>query len=138
MLDDPQAGEVLQEAADYAYAAVLRSRAWCGGERAAFPQRRGTPAGQHTASCGPRPTSERLRVRERGQGAQAAGRSGGREDDMGDYEYEARDNARAAAKRFGEDKRTDAIGEGLASIALALLEVASAIRENTTAHGQHG
>jgi hypothetical protein len=55
------------------------------------------------------------------------------------YEYEAQSNARAAAGRQGEEKRTDAIGEGLAAIAYALLEVAGAIRENTEAQNRrHG
>ncbi|MFJ4745398.1 hypothetical protein [Streptomyces sp. NPDC088775] len=46
MLDDGEAGEVLSEAADYAYAAVLRSRAWYEKERAAFRLRQGTPSAQ--------------------------------------------------------------------------------------------
>lgn len=51
MLDDPQAGDVLQEAADYAYAAVLRCRAWYENERAAFLQRQRTPPGQRAAAA---------------------------------------------------------------------------------------
>lgn len=39
--------------------------------------------------------------------------------------------AHDARSRQGEENRTDAIGEGLAAVALALLEVATAIRENT-------
>jgi hypothetical protein len=38
-----------------------------------------------------------------------------------------------AAEQQGEDKQTDAIGEGLAAVAYALLEVAAAVRENTAA-----
>jgi hypothetical protein len=38
-----------------------------------------------------------------------------------------------AAGRWGEDKQVEATGEGLAAIAYALLEVASAIRDHTAA-----
>nr|WSS73689.1 hypothetical protein OG491_36310 [Streptomyces sp. NBC_01175] len=48
----------------------------------------------------------------------------------GDY---AESKADAAAGREGEEKQTDAIGEGLAAVAYALLDVAAAIREHTTA-----
>ncbi|MFE7214538.1 hypothetical protein ACFU93_32270 [Streptomyces sp. NPDC057611] len=48
----------------------------------------------------------------------------------GDY---AESRADAAAGREGEDKQTDAIGEGLAAVAYALLDVAAAIREHTEA-----
>ncbi|MEU6170192.1 hypothetical protein [Streptomyces tanashiensis] len=48
----------------------------------------------------------------------------------GDY---AESKADAAAGREGEDKQTDAIGEGLAAVAYALLDVAAAIREQTEA-----
>jgi hypothetical protein len=41
--------------------------------------------------------------------------------------------ADAAAVREGEEKQTDAIGEGLAAVAYALLDVAHAIREHTEA-----
>ncbi|MFJ2566526.1 hypothetical protein ACIO02_26945 [Streptomyces sp. NPDC087568] len=46
----------------------------------------------------------------------------------GDY---AESRADAAAGREGEEKQTDAIGEGLAAVAYALLDVAHAIREHT-------
>ncbi|WP_432068611.1 hypothetical protein [Streptomyces sp. C10-9-1] len=52
MLGDAEAGEVLSEAADYAYAAVLRSRTWRKGERAAFQQR--TAAGQRATAARPK------------------------------------------------------------------------------------
>ncbi|MGW4808752.1 hypothetical protein [Kitasatospora sp. NPDC004272] len=48
---------------------------------------------------------------------------------MSNYEDRAANYASKAAGRFGEDKQTDAIGEGLAAVAYALLDVASAIRE---------
>ncbi|MCX4707151.1 hypothetical protein [Streptomyces sp. NBC_01373] len=48
----------------------------------------------------------------------------------GDY---AESRADMAAGREGEDKQTDAIGEGLAAVAYALLDVAAAIREDTEA-----
>ncbi|MFB8407556.1 hypothetical protein [Streptomyces sp. NPDC055912] len=48
----------------------------------------------------------------------------------GDY---AESRADSAAGREGEDKQTDAIGEGLAAVAYALLDVAAAIREQTEA-----
>ncbi|NEA83035.1 hypothetical protein G3I30_29240 [Actinospica acidiphila] len=51
---------------------------------------------------------------------------------MSNWERWAERNADSAASRQGEEQ-TDAIGEGLAAIAYALLEVASAIRENTEA-----
>jgi hypothetical protein len=41
--------------------------------------------------------------------------------------------ADAAAGREGKEKQTDAIGEGLAGVAYALLDVATAIREHTEA-----
>jgi hypothetical protein len=50
---------------------------------------------------------------------------------MSTYGYQADRNAQRASERQGEDKQTDAIGEGLAAIAYALLDVAAAIRENT-------
>jgi prephenate dehydratase len=50
----------------------------------------------------------------------------------GDY---AESKADAAAMREGEEKQTDAIGEGLAAVAYALLDVAHAIREHTEARG---
>ncbi|MFE5690654.1 hypothetical protein [Streptomyces sp. NPDC056512] len=40
---------------------------------------------------------------------------------------------RTGGGAVGEDKQTEAIGEGLAAIAYALLDVAQAIRENTGA-----
>ncbi|MER5916620.1 hypothetical protein ABT124_41155 [Streptomyces sp. NPDC001982] len=48
----------------------------------------------------------------------------------GDY---AESKADAAAGRTGDEYRTDAVGEGLAAIAYALLDVAAAIREHTEA-----
>lgn len=48
----------------------------------------------------------------------------------------ASQNAEQAARRWGEDKQTEALGEGLAAIAYALLDVAAAIRENTEAREQ--
>lgn len=51
---------------------------------------------------------------------------------MSNYERWAERNADKAAGRQGEEQ-TDAIGEGLAAIAYALLDVAAAIRENTEA-----
>ncbi|MDF4254664.1 hypothetical protein [Streptomyces sp. WMMB303] len=48
----------------------------------------------------------------------------------GDY---AERRADAAAGREGEERLTDAIGEGLAAVAYGLLDVAAAIRENTEA-----
>ncbi|MET7843652.1 hypothetical protein ABZT45_34625 [Streptomyces sp. NPDC005356] len=48
------------------------------------------------------------------------------------YGYEANRTAEQAAARW-DDKQTEAIGEGLAAIAYALLDVAHAIRENTEA-----
>jgi hypothetical protein len=51
MLDDAEAGEILSEAADYAYAAVLRSRAWIEKERAAFRQQLRIPFGQRAAAA---------------------------------------------------------------------------------------
>ncbi|MFC9931708.1 hypothetical protein [Streptomyces sp. NPDC127190] len=53
--------------------------------------------------------------------------------DMTTYGYQAERNADRAAGRQGDEDRTDAIGEGLAAVAYALLEVAAAIRENTEA-----
>ncbi|MER7108801.1 hypothetical protein [Streptomyces sp. NPDC000229] len=51
----------------------------------------------------------------------------------GDY---AESKADAAAGREGEEKQTDVIGEGLAAVAYALLDVAAAVRENTEAREQ--
>jgi hypothetical protein len=45
------------------------------------------------------------------------------------YENMALETADRASRQFGEDKQTDAIGEGLAAVAYALLDVAQAIRE---------
>jgi hypothetical protein len=45
----------------------------------------------------------------------------------------AESNADKASGHTGEESQTDAIGEGLAAVAYALLEVATAIRENTEA-----
>jgi hypothetical protein len=45
------------------------------------------------------------------------------------YENMAAETADRASRQFGEDKQTDAIGEGLAAVAYALLDVAEAIRE---------
>ncbi|MET7930508.1 hypothetical protein ABZT43_42790 [Streptomyces sp. NPDC005349] len=53
--------------------------------------------------------------------------------DMSKYGARANSNAEQAAARWGEDKQTEAVGEGLAAIAYALLDVAQAIRENTEA-----
>lgn len=49
------------------------------------------------------------------------------------YGTYAEGKADAAANRTGDDKLTDAIGEGLAAVAYALLDVAAAIREHTEA-----
>jgi hypothetical protein len=51
--------------------------------------------------------------------------------DMSTYGHQADRNAELAAERWGEDKQVEALGEGLAAIAYALLEVASAIRDHT-------
>ncbi|MEU0271864.1 hypothetical protein [Streptomyces sp. NPDC006307] len=56
MVDDAEAGEILSEAADYAYAAVLQSRTWREGERAAFQQR--TAVGQRGIAARPRPARQ--------------------------------------------------------------------------------
>ncbi|MFD7645717.1 hypothetical protein ACFV4P_34315 [Kitasatospora sp. NPDC059795] len=48
-------------------------------------------------------------------------------------EHNALLHASNAAGFTGEDKQTDAIGEGLAAVAYALLDVAAAIREQTEA-----
>ncbi|MFD8301523.1 hypothetical protein ACFV29_04065 [Streptomyces sp. NPDC059690] len=48
----------------------------------------------------------------------------------GDY---AESRADRASERTGEESQTDAIGEGLAAVAYALLDVAAAIREHTEA-----
>jgi hypothetical protein len=45
------------------------------------------------------------------------------------YEHAAERYAEQASGRTDPDQQTDAIGEGLAAIAFALLEVAQAIRE---------
>lgn len=50
--------------------------------------------------------------------------------DWGDY---AEIRADRASDREGEDQQTDSIGEGLAAVAYALLDVAHAIREHTEA-----
>ncbi|MFH8737999.1 hypothetical protein [Streptomyces sp. NPDC017964] len=52
---------------------------------------------------------------------------------MSTYGYQADRNAQRASECQGDDKQTDAIGEGLAAVAYALLDVATAIRENTEA-----
>ncbi|MFE3163837.1 hypothetical protein [Streptomyces sp. NPDC059224] len=52
------------------------------------------------------------------------------------YGSYAESKADTAARRQGDEYRTDAIGEGLAAIAYALLDVAAAIRENTEARQQ--
>ncbi|MCX4462400.1 hypothetical protein OOK58_59010 [Streptomyces sp. NBC_01728] len=52
---------------------------------------------------------------------------------MSTYGYQADRNAEQAAARWGEDKQTEALGEGLAAIAYALLDLAAAVRENTEA-----
>lgn len=49
------------------------------------------------------------------------------------YSEVAESRADRASERTGDDRQTDALGEGLSAIAYALLEVASAIRENTEA-----
>ncbi|MEU5927108.1 hypothetical protein ABZ817_26515 [Streptomyces antimycoticus] len=51
--------------------------------------------------------------------------------DMSMYGYQANNTAEQAAARWGEEKQTEAIGEGLAAIAYALLDVAQAIRDHT-------
>lgn len=48
----------------------------------------------------------------------------------GDY---AESRADMAAGHQGEETQTEAIGEGLAAVAYALLDVAAAIRESTEA-----
>jgi hypothetical protein len=53
--------------------------------------------------------------------------------ELGTYGDMAEDRADRATDRSGPDSLTDAIGEGLAAVAYALLEVAMAIRENTEA-----
>uniref|UniRef100_A0AAU3H3K5 Uncharacterized protein n=1 Tax=Streptomyces sp. NBC_01401 TaxID=2903854 RepID=A0AAU3H3K5_9ACTN len=50
---------------------------------------------------------------------------------MSVYKDYAESRADRAAEHSGEDKQTDAIGEGLSAIAYALLDVAAAIREHT-------
>ncbi|MGW4808085.1 hypothetical protein [Kitasatospora sp. NPDC004272] len=52
---------------------------------------------------------------------------------MSRYEDRAASYAGDAGGRQGEEKQTDAIGEGLAAVAFALLDVAAAIREQTEA-----
>jgi hypothetical protein len=52
------------------------------------------------------------------------------------YGSYAESKADMAASRTGDDDRTDAVGEGLAAIAYALLDVAAAIRENTEVRQQ--
>lgn len=52
--------------------------------------------------------------------------------DVSTYGYQANRSAEAAGRQ-GAEKQTDAIGEGLAAVAFALLEVALAIREHTEA-----
>lgn len=52
------------------------------------------------------------------------------------YGTYAESKADVAAARTGDEDRTDALGEGLAAIAYALLDVAAAIRENTEARQQ--
>jgi len=47
------------------------------------------------------------------------------------YGHIAEGRADAASGRSGEESRTDALGEGLAAIAYALLDVADAIRAHT-------
>lgn len=47
------------------------------------------------------------------------------------YGQSAASKADDAAGRSGDDHRTDAVGEGLAAIAYALLDVAAAIRDHT-------
>ena len=46
-----------------------------------------------------------------------------------EHEGWAQSYATRAANQAGTDHQTDAIGEGLAAVALALLDVAQAIRE---------
>ncbi len=47
------------------------------------------------------------------------------------YGTYAEGRAEAASGRSGGDQQTDALGEGLAAIAYALLDVAAAIRDHT-------
>lgn len=56
--------------------------------------------------------------------------------DQSVYGSYAESKADAAAGRTGDEYRTDAVGEGLAAIAYALLDVAAAIRENTETRQQ--
>ena len=53
---------------------------------------------------------------------------------MSDYENAASTSAAHAASRTGEDKLTDAVGEGLAAVTYALLDVAAAIRDLAAAN----
>ena len=73
-----------------------------------------------------------------GEGAGASDGPAGGEghavaDDMSKYGHRANRTAEYAATRDGDENRTEAIGQGLAAIAYALLDVAAAIRENTGA-----
>lgn len=75
--------------------------------------------------------------------ARSQGRRNGRPEgedsivpDMTHLGTTAEEKTDGAATWHGEDDRTAAIGEGLAAIAHALLEVAEAIRENTAACNQ--
>ncbi|MFE7935286.1 hypothetical protein ACFU6S_42500 [Streptomyces sp. NPDC057456] len=51
--------------------------------------------------------------------------------DMSTYGHQADSSADGAKSWRGEEEQTAAIGEGLAAIAYALLEVAQAIRDHT-------
>jgi hypothetical protein len=64
------------------------------------------------------------------------GREGTQMPDQSVYGSYAESKADAAAARTGDEDRTDAIGEGLAAVAYALLDVAAAIRENSEARQQ--
>jgi hypothetical protein len=75
-------------------------------------------------------------MRAMGQGAVIVEEAGGEGRcrpvaDMSTYGQQADRCAELATGRWGEDKQAEASGEGLAAIAYALLEVASAIRDHT-------
>lgn len=53
--------------------------------------------------------------------------------DLSTYGRQADSLAEGAKTRRGEEEQTAAVGEGLAAIAYALLDIAAAIREHTGA-----
>ncbi|MGO4635018.1 hypothetical protein AB4225_29435 [Streptomyces sp. 2RAF24] len=56
---------------------------------------------------------------------------------MESYEWEAKQAAERATNKYGAENQVEAIGEGLGAVAYALLEIASAIRENTEVRRGH-